>query len=117
MMQISMFKSATGRQLRDAGQKRVMTHNREWGRKAAKVIEAEFQYLVVTSLFTGEDLHQWADDAGLEQPDHPNAWSAITGSLLRAWLKSGRIEAAGAINASRPEAHSRLIRRYKKVAP
>lgn len=116
MMQLSIFKTATGRQLRDAGMRRVTTHNSQWAAKAQKLIDQEFALLVPTSLFTGEDIHQWLDDAGLEQPEHPNAWAAVIGANCRRWLKDGSIEQAGAISASRPEAHSRLIRRYRKVA-
>ena len=116
MMQMSIFAKPTGRQLRDAGMKKVTLHNSPWAAQATKLIEMEFGFLVPTSLFTGEDLHQWLENAGLEEPDHPNAWSAVIGSQLRRWLKDGTIVQAGAINAHRPEAHSRLIRRYQKVA-
>lgn len=116
MMQLSIFKTATGRQLRDAGMARVTFHNSAWAGKATKAIEHEFQFLVVNSLFTGEDLHQWLEDGGLEEPEHPNAWSATIGAQLRRWLKDGTIVQAGAITAHRPEAHGRLIRRYQKVA-
>lgn len=116
MMQLSIFKKATGRQLRDAGMARVTFHNSAWAGKATKAMEHEFQFLVPTSLFTGEDLHKWLEDGGLEEPDHPNAWSSVIGSQLRRWLKDGTIVPAGAINAHRQEAHSRLIRRYQKVA-
>jgi len=116
MMQMSIFAKPTGRQLRNAGMAKVTLHNSAWAADATKLIEMEFQFLVVQSMFTGEDLHQWLEDAGLEAPDHPNAWSAVIGAQLRRWLKDGTIVQAGAITAHRPEAHGRLIRRYQKVA-
>jgi len=113
--QIAMFEPVSGRELRDAGMFRVADHNSEWAAKAGKLIDERFDEFLPYSLFTGEDFHDWLQSKGIEEPEHPNAWSAVIGSTIRRWLKEGRVESAGAINAVRPSAHARLIRRYRKV--
>jgi hypothetical protein len=115
MNQLSMFEPASGQQLRDSGMEQVTSHNADWSVMVTRLISEEFSALTPTSLFTGEDLHQLLEDRGVEEPAHVNAWAAVIGSQLRRWLKQGVIEQAGAITAQRPAAHSRLIRRYRKL--
>jgi hypothetical protein len=113
MTQTDMFFSTTlGQMLRDAGMAQVEGNAGEWRDKARQKVDEWINAMPQGHVFTGEDIRLDLQDAGLEEPHHPNAWSAVIGGRIRSWLKSNRIRIEGWKIGSDPKAHARRMVAY-----
>lgn len=104
----------TGEQLRDAGMAQVSENAGEWRDVARAAAERWFNQLPAGMQFTAEDIR---DDiqSTVGTPHHDNAWSAVLGGRARSWLKNESIVFIGTRTASRPQAHARILRVYRKL--
>lgn len=114
--QLDIFDLPLGRQRRDAGMKSAADHAGDfWRERYRAAVSAAFNAHPIGSSFTSEWLRLAARAAGVCDPPHFNAWSAMAGALLRAWLRSGQIVIAGEGQASGPQAHATRTVIYQKV--
>jgi len=94
---------------------KVETNAGEWRLHCRRAIEAWIALCRRGHEFTAEDIRTDIEST-VGDPHHPNAWSALIGSVLRQARKAGVIELTDVCLASRPEAHGRLTRLYRKNA-
>ena len=114
MTQTEMFfGSALGRRLRDEGMEQVQHNAGEWRDATRRYLEIWINETPAGTIFTGEDIRLELQDVGVDEPHHPNAWSAVIGGRIRQWLKSGRIQIDGWKTGSDPKAHARRMMAYK----
>jgi hypothetical protein len=108
-----LFGSTLGQILRDEGMAQVEENSGNWKTTARERTEAWINSMPAGTIFTGEDIRLDLQDAGLEEPHHPNAWSAVIGGRIRVWLKSNRIRMEGWKAGSDPKAHARRMIAYR----
>ena len=99
---------STGTQLRDQGITLVEKSNEDWLLKST----FKFHYwlkFVAPNEFTIEDFRVYAHDDGLDEPNHPNAWGALSRR------HRNLIKQVGYTQSQRPLAHSRLTRTYQRA--
>jgi hypothetical protein len=104
-----------GRTLRDEGMALVEENSGAWKDRAKEKIDFWFRSQPREKLFVGEDIRLELEFLGLEQPHHPNAWSAVIGGRVRGWLKDNLIEVYGLTSAKDPKAHARRMITYRKL--
>ena len=109
------FDAFLGRLLRDAGMAQVEDNSGDWKTVARRQVDAWFESTPSGTQFIGEDIRNSLQAAGLESPHHANAWSAVIGSRIRVWLKTGQIQIDGWKAASDPRAHARRMIAYRKI--
>ena len=83
-----LFGSTLGQILRDEGMAQVQDNAGEWRDLTRQRADEWIKSMPAGTIFTGEDIRLDLQDAGLEEPHHPNAWSAVIGGRIRVWLKS-----------------------------
>lgn len=105
----------TGRERRDEGMAAVMVPEQDFKARSREILETWFANLAPGTPFTGESMRLAIELEAIGQPHHHNAWSSVTGSAARRWLKSGQAREYGVMTAQRPEAHARILRVYQKV--
>ena len=110
-----LFGSTLGQILRDEGMAQVEENSGSWKTTARERTEAWINSMPAGTVFTGEDIRLDLQDAGLEEPHHPNAWSAVIGGRIRVWLKSNRIQMDGWKPGADPKAHARRMIAYRVV--
>lgn len=103
-----LFDHLKGKQLRDKGIERVSEHNDDWMNrciKAASIYVRGNHYD-----FTGEDIRFVCREV-CGEPKHPNAWGALTKSLVRRKI----IQPTGEYRTPRDRSsHARMIQVYRK---
>ena len=105
-----------GRQARDEGEESVREHSAEdWKNRYHEVVERWFLSLPVSGHFSGEDLRRAALADGLWEPHHPNAWGGVSSSVVRRWMRGGRIVTDGMTQATLLASHARRYPRYRKI--
>lgn len=79
-----------GTMSRDEALEQVSDHNRAWLDRALKVLPYMKREHEVA---TGEGMRVWLRANGLEEPQHPNAWGALTMAAVRRGLiaDTGRV--------------------------
>jgi hypothetical protein len=97
----------TGEMLRDAGIAHVMAGEDSWLITLERLFDRFLDVAPIT--FTWQDFREYAEAQGIGQPHHPNAWSASVKRFRR------RVEMVGVTNSTRPAAHARLIRVYRRA--
>jgi hypothetical protein len=113
---LSLFQiSETGQQLKKEGMKRVRESDPAWADQANVWLRAIFKKLPKGHIFTTEELRLGCEDQGLPAPHHPNAWGSVMGAFCREMVGDGAIRHTGYESATRPEAHGRMMRVYKKL--
>jgi len=114
MLQHALF---SGRNLRDAGLRRV-TSNTDDGWRGAFYAAADSWFVGVPTgeQFTGEVIRFAAKRAGIGEPHHANAWSSAIRAKVNEWSDCRAVAVVGATNCIDPKAHRRLTRLYKKVS-
>lgn len=114
--QLDIFDINQGRTRRDAGMSSVIDNAGEYWRERYRFLMADaFETFPLDYSFNSEWLRAAVRARGLGEPHHFNAWSAMAGSVLRAWMKEGRIVVTGQGNASRPQAHATKTVIYRKL--
>lgn len=109
-------RKTTGAMLRNQGIAMTLEHEREiWRRSYWNLCERWFQKQPVGLRFSGEYMNR-AMKPFLGDPHHPNVWGAVSSRMLRAWLKTFRIEVDGVTRAVNLKNHAHLYRAYRKVA-
>jgi len=104
-----------GRRLRDKGMAQVEENSVPWRDHCKTALNDWFANAPSGVSFTGEDLRLSLQSSGIEEPHHPNAWSAVVGGKVRQWLKAGAIVEAGMEHSKDPKAHARRVMSYIKV--
>ena len=104
-----------GRRLRDKGMQQVEENAVPWRDHCKTALNDWFASAPSGVSFTGEDLRLSLQSSGIEEPHHPNAWSAVVGGKVRQWLKAGAIVEAGMEHSKDPKAHARRVMSYIKV--
>jgi hypothetical protein len=93
--------------LRDAGMARVMESEGDW---ASQLDAYFFRFLAqAPDTFTWDDFRTFAESQGIEQPHHPNAWAASFKRFAR------HLEFCGVTTSTRPTAHARMVRQYRRA--
>ena len=98
------WQDSTGDLFRDLGMDRVAVNNVVWANDLHHFVTRYFR--TAPGVFAWEDVRNFAEDFGLRQPSHKNAW----GASIRSYLS--QLEEVGQRKSRRPEAHSRLTRTY-----
>ena len=111
----SWTKQLLGQALKKEGMARVTKSDPAWAEQANVWLRAVFKKLPKGHIFTTEELRLGAEKAGLPAPHHPIAWGAVMGSFCREMVGDGAIRHTGYESATRPEAHGRMMRVYKKL--
>lgn len=98
----------SGDTLRDGGMSRVLDNvDPVWARR---YVEHAANVLVRNRFVTGEDIRLYCKQQQLNEPHHPNAWSAMFNSLAkRDWLTPTNEWT----KPSDPTSHSRQIRFWR----
>ena len=97
---------------RDAALERVLNHNAIWQTQILNFIENHIPFGWVG---TGEDIRRMANEDGLKEPNHPNAWGAVIMVAMRykKFLQpTGRV-----VNMRKKSSHARLNREYVRMDP
>ena len=94
----------TGEQLRDEGCAKAEINALHWKRRATAALLS----LPYGTNFSSDSLRLLLGD---DNPPHHNAWGAV----IRAFYKAGNAEPCGYKPSSRPEAHARTIRVFKRI--
>lgn len=106
----------SGKQLRDAAIARVLTPEEGWLDRYRAILRNWFDGRSDGFRFSGETLRTVAQNQGLEEPHHFNAWSGGASSLIRGWLKEKKIMITGRyVLATSPKTHAHALREYEKV--
>lgn len=94
--------------LKELGIARVRAAESDGWKMLFRIHAAQFfRHLKTSETFTGGTLRSYCESAGLGQPHHPNAWSAMIRSVLADELRAERITRYGTEKSDRPAAHSR----------
>lgn len=102
-----LFDKFKGKQLRDKGIERVSEHNNDW---LARCIGEAIIFVASREDFTGEDI-RFRCEAYVGSPKHPNAWGALTKSLVSRKI----IQPTGEYRTPRDKSsHARMIQVYRK---
>jgi hypothetical protein len=105
-----------GRQRRDDAIASVTAHAGEaWGDLYAVAVQRWFQSLEIGARFTGESMRHGAQRFGCGKPHHHNAWGGRASSVIRQWLRHGKIREDGLKHAESPKAHARRYPAYLKI--
>lgn len=114
-MNLDLFDLPRGRALRNAGMASVKDHAGEhWRELYRGAITRWFDRLETGHPFSSETLRTVARAAGVGEPHHYNAWSAMAGSHIRQWLRTGQVAITGEGQAQRPQAHATKVTEYRK---
>jgi hypothetical protein len=108
-----LFGSELGRKLRDEGMEQVQQNAGEWRDVMRQHLDTWINKTPSGAIFIGEDIRLELQNMGVEEPHHPNAWSAVIGGRIRQCLKSGRIQVHGLKTGSDPKAHARRMIAYR----
>jgi hypothetical protein len=85
----------------------------EWRDGYTLHAEAFLKSLAPEQTFIGEDLRRYVEPF-IGQPHHFNAWSAMAGKMIRAWVKEKRIVRLGTMSqATRKTSHASLYPQYE----
>jgi hypothetical protein len=109
MRQGTLFgKEYIGEKLMREGVERVWKNELvPWKERA---LEAIMDTAIHNDIFTADDVRDWADDTGLEEPHHPNAW----GAAFRVAILNGVMERTGRfVKSRRPNQHARMVPQYR----
>jgi hypothetical protein len=114
MFEKSVVNLAEGKRRRDAGIRKATESVRErWRDSYYLAVEQWFVRLHKGERFTGESLRLAALEGGVRNPQHHNAWGAVSRAVLVRWLREDRIEPAGHAQAQAAKAHARLYPAYR----
>lgn len=94
----------TGAELRDKGVAKVLSAaDLKWQSDVLYIID---QFAKKGKAFTAEDVRQAAENCGLPQPHHPNAWGGmlITAARRKTIKRTGNFR-----RSSRPDRHAGLL--------
>jgi hypothetical protein len=97
------------------GEKRMIEGVKKvWGNEVApwkeRALEAIVDVAIHNDVFTADDVRDWANDVGLEEPHHPNAW----GAAFRVALTSGVMNRTGRyVKSRRPNQNATMIPQYR----
>ena len=109
--------SGDGERRRDLGKSAVTENAGERWRAAFRAAGLEYvSRLPPGRLFAAEEMRAWALSRGVSKPHHHNAWSAMSGAILRELVKAQRIRPAGHRLARSVKTHAHLIRQYEVLA-
>lgn len=115
---LDMFDSGPdeGTSAKYAGIQAVLNAQRaKWRSDYRRYAEEYFAGLAPWQGFTGEIMHSYIR-ARVEPPTHPNAYGAMFNSVLRGWLKQGRVVETGELVKAKIKAlHAHQYRVYQKV--
>lgn len=98
----------TGAALRDAGIELVLENAEQW----ASEIEVAFNWWlehVAPAEFTLEQFRMFVEAHDMPPPHHPNAWGGLAKKF------ANRITPIGYTTSTRPQAHARLTRTYRRA--
>jgi len=104
-----------GKTLAEEGQKKVIAADPAWKDQANVLLRNIFKLMPNGALFTSEALRNGLDARGMPEPHHVNAYSAVIGAFLRNLMADERVRQTGFEAATRPQAHGRMLRLYKKL--
>ena len=106
-----------GIKMRDEGMQKVTDNqSAEWKERYRDAITKWFNSARRDHVFTSEAMRLAAQSTDIPEPHHPNAWSANAASLLRSWVKEGRIEPTGFyVTATFASSHARALKQYRKI--
>jgi len=99
---------ASGPERKEAGIEQVLENERiMWRVEIARLIRLTADN---HEFFTSDDIHGLAEECGLREPHHPNAWGAAFNSAARDGIitPSGRF-----VPSERPDAHARMVGVWK----
>ena len=110
-----LFGSTLGQILRDEGMAQVLENSGAWKDLTRQRAEEWIEAMPIGAVFTGEDIRLALEVAGIDEPHHPNAWSAVIGGRIRVWLRTNRIQMEGWKAGADPKAHARRMIAYRVV--
>ena len=106
----------TGKHLRDVELERVLTPEQDWLERYRTILRDWFEGRSEGFRFSGETLRTVAQNRGLEEPHHYNAWSGGASSLIRTWLRENKLMVTGRyVLATSPKTHAHALREYEKI--
>lgn len=100
--------AATGAELRDEGIAQVMDNAAVWSAEIGVAFNWWLEHLAPAE-FTLEQFRMFVEAHDMPPPHHPNAW----GGLAKRF--ADRIQPVGFTTSTRPQAHARLTRTYKRA--
>lgn len=112
----SLLARARSRKAGQVGQQLILFRADErWKAEVRDIAIPNITRLPPGATVTGEDVRLWALADHIRQPHHPNAWSAVIGSIMRELVKDRVLKRYGFVGASDRAAHGRMLRLYART--
>jgi hypothetical protein len=104
-----------GRRLRDEGCAVVLDPETEWRTAYDRIVKNWFKNLPEGTCFSADDLREQVEISSLDEPHHPNCWSAASKAFLTDMRQMQRIRETLPGQSNRPSRHAAMTRRYIKT--